>query len=223
MEGEWKCQRQSDPAHLPPLLRGQDPQGSSDCTKTAWNTSHPPVAPHPTRSKGAEEGQGARLPLGSSGQRRGFRCPGSLYQLEKVQELCSLGSSPPVTGTQRPPTGLTYLSDRHKEGKKGPPADPLSTLAGVDQPQPCGLLLAGHRGAPPAPRPPATWPRPAVQCGFRPGTPAPPLAPSPSPTASGSFASLAQTFFSPPYICPLGPPLDWFHLPFQAPLLPDHC
>lgn len=45
-----------------------------------------------------------------------------------------------LTGTQRPPTRFPYLSDCHtEEREKGPPAD-LSTLAGVDQPQPCGLL-----------------------------------------------------------------------------------
>lgn len=45
-----------------------------------------------------------------------------------------------LTGTQKPPIRFTYLTDRHtEEGEKGPPADPLSTLAGVGQPQPCGL------------------------------------------------------------------------------------
>lgn len=46
-----------------------------------------------------------------------------------------------LTETQRPPTRFTHLSGRHsEEGEKGPPADPLSTLARVEQPQPCGLL-----------------------------------------------------------------------------------
>lgn len=196
MEGAWKCQRQFDPAHLPPLLRGQDPQGSSDCTKTAWNTSHPPVAPHPTRSKGAEEGQGARRPLGSPGQRRGFRCPGSLYQLEKVQELYSLGSSPPLTGTQRPPTGLTHLSDRHKEGKKGPPADPFSTLAGVDQPQPCGLLPGWAPWSPSCVPPSGYLATPSHPMWLQAWDSSP--TPGAQPLPHSLFASLAQTFFSPP-------------------------
>jgi hypothetical protein len=77
----------SDPSPSPAL--GQDLQGSSDCAYTAWNTPHPPSAPHPTAtlSKGADEGQGTCRPLGNSGLRR------VISEGAKVQKSCSFSRS----------------------------------------------------------------------------------------------------------------------------------
>lgn len=126
----------------PSPAQGQDPQGSSDRTNTAWNTSHPPLAPHPTRPKGAEEGQRTGRPLGTPGLRRGSGVQGRCTLEEKVQELCSLGSSAPLGLKGLPLGSLTVLTTTRKKGK----AIHWQILSPqkLSSHGACGLLLAGQ-------------------------------------------------------------------------------
>lgn len=139
-------------------------------------------------------------------------------QLEKVQELCSLGNSPPSLGPKGPPTRFTYLSDRHtEEGEKGPPADPLPTLAGVGQPQPCGLL-PGKAPRSPSCAPPSNYS----------ATPSRPMrlqAWNSSPTSGAQPLPHSLWKLCVPCTDFLLTALDlaWFQLPLQAPPLPDLC
>lgn len=101
------------------------------------------MAPHPTRPKGAEESQGTRRRLGPSGLKEGRRCPGLLYQREN-SETVLLGSSTPLGLKGLLLGSLTAVTTTRKKGRRDLPADSLSTLTEVKQPQP--LLVAAWLG-----------------------------------------------------------------------------
>lgn len=118
----------------PSPAQGQEPQGSSDCSHAAWNTSHPPSAPHPTP---AQRGRGRSRdpsPAGNLWPKEGLRCP--LPTRESSGTVILRQRSTPASLKGLPLGSLTAVTPTRKKGRRDPPVDSLSTPAEVEQPQP---------------------------------------------------------------------------------------
>lgn len=134
MGGEWKCQRQFDPAHLPPLLRDRSHKDQVTALTQPGILHTHPRRHIPHRPKGAEEGQGTPSPAGNLWPKEGLRCP--LPTRESSGTVLLRQRSTPASLKGLPLGSLTAVTPTRKTGRRDPPVDSLSTPAEVEQPQP---------------------------------------------------------------------------------------